>query len=110
MDRRAAASASRLGIRRIDLYQIHQPGRLLRTDAVMRSVRRLQRARMVAEVGISNGSLPAWNAAERALGSRVLSNQVGYNLVERSADLDLLPFSASHDHFVLDHSPPTPSL
>src|SRR5216683_634420 len=105
MDRRAAASASRLGIRRIDLYQIHQPGRLLRTDAVMRSVRRLQRARMVAEVGISNGSLAAWNAAERALGSRVLSNQVGYSLVERSAERDLLPFAASNGRFVIAHSP-----
>ena len=105
MDRRAAASASRLRTHRIDLYQIHQPGRLLRTDAVMRAVRRLKRARLIAEVGISNGSLAAWNAAGEALGSRVLSNQVGYSLVERSAERDLLPFAASNGRFVIAHSP-----
>jgi aryl-alcohol dehydrogenase-like predicted oxidoreductase len=105
VDRRAAASANRLKTRKIDLYQIHQPGRLLRTDAVMREVRRLQRARLVAEVGISNGSLGAWSAAEKALGSRVLSNQVGYNLVQRSAERDLLPFAASNGRFLIAHSP-----
>src|SRR5262245_50872099 len=105
VDRHAAASASRLRTRRIDLYQIHQPGRLLRTDAVMREVRRLQRARVVAEVGISNGSLAAWRAAEKALGSRVLSNQVGYSLVARSAERDLLPYAASNGRFIVAHSP-----
>jgi aryl-alcohol dehydrogenase-like predicted oxidoreductase len=105
VDRHAAASASRLKTPKIDLYQIHQPGRLLRTDAVMRGVRKLQRSRLVAEVGISNGTLTAWKAAERALGSRVLSNQVGYSLVERSPERDLLPFAASNRRFVIAHSP-----
>src|SRR5262245_97020 len=105
VDRHAAASARRLGTHSIDLYQIHQPGRLLRTEAVMREVRRLKRARLVAEVGISNGSLAAWNAAEKALGSRILSNQVGYSLVARSAERDLLPFAASNSRFVIAHSP-----
>jgi len=105
VDRHAAASASRLRTRKIDLYQIHQPGRLLRTNAVMREVRRLQRARLVAEVGISNGSLAAWRAAEKALGNRVLSNQVGYSLVERSPERDLLPFAESNRRFIIAHSP-----
>jgi aryl-alcohol dehydrogenase-like predicted oxidoreductase len=105
VDRHAAASAWRLGTPRIDLYQIHQPGRLLRTEAVMREVRRLQRARLVAEVGISNGTLAAWHAAERALGGRVLSNQVEYSLLARSAERDLLPFAASNGRFVIAHTP-----
>jgi aryl-alcohol dehydrogenase-like predicted oxidoreductase len=105
MDRHAAASARRLGTRRIDLYQLHQPGRLLRTDRVMRAVRQLQRARLVTEVGISNGSLAAWSTAEKALGSRVLSNQVAYSLVARSAERDLLPFAESNGRFVIAHSP-----
>jgi aryl-alcohol dehydrogenase-like predicted oxidoreductase len=105
VDRHAAASAGRLGTRRIDLYQIHQPGRLLRTDTIMRAVRQLQRARLVTEVGISNGSLAAWSAAEKALGSRILSNQVAYSLVARSAERDLLPFAGSNGRFVIAHSP-----
>jgi aryl-alcohol dehydrogenase-like predicted oxidoreductase len=35
----------------------------------------------------------------------VLSNQVRYNLVDRSAEQDLLPFAASTGHVVIAYSP-----
>lgn len=103
--RRAAASADRLGTRRLDLYQIHQTGRLTRVKKVMRSVHALQRAGLVGEVGISNGSLSRWRAAEDALGDRVLSNQVSYSLVARSAERELLPFAESQGRIVIAYSP-----
>ena len=58
-----------------------------------------------AEVGVSNYSLERWSAAERALGRRVLSNQVRYNLVDRSPERDLLPFAESTGHIVIAYSP-----
>ena len=103
--RRAAASADRLGTGRLDLYQIHQAGRLTRVNQVMRSVRALQQAGLVGEVGISNGSLSRWRAAEDALGGRVLSNQVSYSLVARSAERELLPFAESQGRVVIAYSP-----
>jgi aryl-alcohol dehydrogenase-like predicted oxidoreductase len=102
---RARASADRLGTGRIDLYQVHQPGRLARQAAVMRGVRALQQAGTVGEVGVSNASLRRWHAAERALGDRVLANQVEYNLVTRAAEQDLLPFAASAGRIVIAYSP-----
>lgn len=104
-ERRARASAERLGIRSLDLYQVHQPPHLTPGAANMRGIRTLQRIGIVTEVGVSNASLDRWRTAEQALGSRVLSNQVNYSLVARSAEQDLLPFAESHDRVIIAHSP-----
>jgi aryl-alcohol dehydrogenase-like predicted oxidoreductase len=68
-------------------------------------MRALQRVRLVGEVGVSNYSLQRWRAAEDALGSRVLSNQVRYSLVDRSPERGLLPFAQSEGRVVLAYSP-----
>ncbi len=105
VEQRAVASANRLGTRTLDLYQVHQPNPLVRDGTIMRGMRALQRVGLVGEVGVSNYSLPRWRAAEDALGSRVLSNQVPYSLVDRSPEHDLLPYAAAHGRAVLAYSP-----
>jgi len=105
VEQRAVASANRLGVRRLDLYQVHQPNPLVRDGTIMRGMRALQRVGLVGEVGVSNYSLDRWRAAEQALGSRVLSNQVRYNLIDRSPERDLLPFAESTGHLVIAYSP-----
>jgi aryl-alcohol dehydrogenase-like predicted oxidoreductase len=105
VEQRAVASANRLGTRRLDLYQVHQPNPLVKDGTIMRGMRALQRVGLVSEVGVSNYSLERWRAAEHALGSRVLSNQVRYNLVDRSPERDLLPFAESTGHVVIAYSP-----
>lgn len=102
---RAAASARRLGVTRLDLYQVHWPNRLVPDAAIMRGMRSLQRSGLVGEVGVSNYSLAGWRAAEEKLGSRVLCNQVGYSLVDRSPERDLLPFAEAHGHVIIAFSP-----
>ena len=105
VEQRAVASANRLGVRRLDLYQVHQPNPLVRDGTIMRGMRALQRVGLVGEVGVSNYSLDRWRAAEQALGSRVLSNQVRYNLVDRSPEQYLLPFAETTGHLVIAYSP-----
>ena len=105
VEQRAVASANRLGTRQLDLYQVHQPNPLVKDGTIMRGMRALQRVGLVREVGVSNYSLERWRAAEHALGSRVLSNQVRYNLVDRSPERDLLPFAESTGHVVIAYSP-----
>jgi aryl-alcohol dehydrogenase-like predicted oxidoreductase len=105
VEQRAVASANRLGARRLDLYQVHQPNPLVRDGTIMRGMRALQRVGLVGEVGVSNYPLDRWRAAEDALGTRVLSNQVRYNLVARSPERDLLPFAESHSRVVIAYSP-----
>jgi len=103
--RHAKASAARLGVGLIDLYQVHQPNPLVRDATIMRGMRTLQQAELVTEVGVSNYSLRRWRAAETALGRRVLSNQVRYSLVNRAPEADLLPFTADGLHVVIAYSP-----
>jgi aryl-alcohol dehydrogenase-like predicted oxidoreductase len=105
VEQRAVASADRLGVRRLDLYQVHQPNPVVRDGAIMRGMRALQRVGLIGEVGVSNYSLERWRAAEDALGSRVLSNQVRYSLADRSPERELLPFAESRGRVVIAYSP-----
>ena len=105
VEQRAVASANRLGVRRLDLYQVHQPNPVVRDGTIMRGMHALQRVGLVGEVGVSNYSLERWRAAEEALGGRVLSNQVQYSLVHRSPERDLLPYAQATGHVVIAYSP-----
>jgi aryl-alcohol dehydrogenase-like predicted oxidoreductase len=105
VEQRAVASANRLGVRRLDLYQVHQANPVIKDGTIMRGMRALQRVGLVGEVGVSNYSLDRWRAAESALGHRVLSNQVRYSLIDRSPEQDLLPFAESTGHLVIAYSP-----
>jgi aryl-alcohol dehydrogenase-like predicted oxidoreductase len=105
VEQRAIASANRLGARRLDLYQVHQPNPVVRDRTTMRGMRALQTVGLVDEVGVSNYSLARWRAAEQALGGRVLTNQVRYNLADRRPERDLLPFAAQQGRIVIAYSP-----
>jgi aryl-alcohol dehydrogenase-like predicted oxidoreductase len=105
VEQRAVASAERLGTRRLDLYQVHYPGGVVRDQPIMRGLRALQNVGVVGEVGVSNSTLDRWQNAERALGGRVLSNQVRYSLADRSAELDLLPFAEHNGRVIIAYSP-----
>jgi aryl-alcohol dehydrogenase-like predicted oxidoreductase len=105
VEQRAVASASRLGTRRIDLYQVHWPNPLVSDGTIMRGMSALRRVGLVGEVGVSNYPLARWQATERALGGRVLSNQVRYSLADRAAEKDLLPFAAEAGRVVIAYSP-----
>ena len=104
-EQRAVASANRLRTGYLDLYQVHQPRHIVPSGTILRGIRALQKAGMVSEVGVSNASLDRWRAAEQTLGGRVLSNQVGYSLITRSAERDVLPFAESHGRIVIAYRP-----
>ncbi len=98
-------SLERIGIDMIDLYQIHWPNPVVPITQQMEGMRRLQRAGVIDEVGVSNFSLARWRAAEDALASPVLSNQVQYSLVARKPDADLVPYAQQNDRLVIAYSP-----
>ena len=105
VEQRAVASASRLGTRLLDLYQVHWPNPVVSDGPIMRGMSALQRVGLVGEVGVSNYPLARWQAAEEALGGRVLSNQVRYSLADRAPERDLLPFAAAAGRVVIAYSP-----
>jgi aryl-alcohol dehydrogenase-like predicted oxidoreductase len=103
--RSARASAGRLGVSTIDLYQVHQPNPVVRDGTTMAGMRDLQDAGVVADVGVSNYSLGRWKDAERALGRPVLSNQVQFSLAHAGPLEDLVPFAAAEGRVVIAWSP-----
>ena len=68
-------------------------------------LRAVRQAGLVHEVGVSNAALDRWRAMEQELGCRVLTNQIGYSLVTRSAERDLLPFAESHGRVIIAYRP-----
>jgi aryl-alcohol dehydrogenase-like predicted oxidoreductase len=105
VEQRAVASANRLGVSRLDLYQVHQPNPVVPDTVIMRGMRTLQRIGLVGEVGVSNYPLARWKAAEEALGSRVLSNQVRFSLAAPGPADDLVPYAERTGHVVIAYSP-----
>ena len=102
---RARASARRLGVERIDLYQVHWPNPVVPIAETMRGKRSFQDDGVVGEVGVSNFDLARWQAAERALGRRVLSDQVQYSLLARGPERDLVPWAEAEGRLVIAYSP-----
>jgi aryl-alcohol dehydrogenase-like predicted oxidoreductase len=102
---RARGSARRLGVDRIDLYQQHWPSPMFPPTATMPRMRKLVERGLVAHAGVSNHSLAQWQAAEKAFGGQVLSNQVRFNLLDREPERDLVPWAKENGRIVIAYSP-----
>lgn len=105
VEQRGVASARRLGVQWLDLYQVHQPNPVVGDPTTMRGMAALQDVGLVGEVGVSNYGLARWRRAEAALGRRVLSNQVQYSLVRRDPEHDLVPHAEEQGRLVIAYSP-----
>lgn len=102
---RARASAQRLGINRIPLYQVHQPNPVVPDSVIMPGMRDLLDEGVIGAAGVSNYSLARWQAADAALGRPVISNQVHFSLAHPQALDDLVPFAEQQNRVVIAYSP-----
>jgi aryl-alcohol dehydrogenase-like predicted oxidoreductase len=104
---RAVQSARRLGVRELDLYQVHWPNPIVPLPSTMRGMRALLDVGLVRHVGVSNFPTGWWRRAERSLGAPVLSNQVQYSLACRRPDRTggVLGYAQANDRFVIAYSP-----
>jgi aryl-alcohol dehydrogenase-like predicted oxidoreductase len=102
---RWAASARRLGLSRIPLYQVHQPNPLVPDSVIMPGLRSLLDEDRIGAAGVSNYSLARWRAADAALGRPVVSNQVQFSLARATPLDDLVPFAERENRLVIAYSP-----
>jgi aryl-alcohol dehydrogenase-like predicted oxidoreductase len=109
--REAEASLKRLGLERIDLYQIHwpawkgqpegaSPGSI---EEAMTALMALQREGKIRRVGVSNFNAEQM-ARARAIGP-IVSLQPPYSLVVRDAESSNLPFALRNGIGVVVYSP-----
>ena len=83
------ASLERLGVSTIDLYQIHWPFTLLKTNDLMDALAQAVRAGKVRAVGVSNYSAAHMRKAYARLARHdipLASNQVHYSLLHRKPE------------------------
>jgi aryl-alcohol dehydrogenase-like predicted oxidoreductase len=109
--REAEASLKRLGVERIDLYQIHwpawkgqpeqaSPGSI---EEAMLTLTNLQREGKIRHIGVSNFDARQITRA-RALGT-VTSLQPPYSLLARDVETSILPFAQRNQIGVIVYSP-----
>ena len=102
---RERASARRLQVDRIPLYQIHQPNPFVPDSVIMPGMRSLLDSGDIGAAGVSNYSLDRWKKADAALGRPVISNQVQFSLAQPSALEDIVPFAEQENRIVIAYSP-----
>ena len=102
---RERASARRLQLEHIPLYQVHQPNPVVPDSVIMPGMRDLLDRGAIGAAGVSNYSLSRWKQADAALGRPVISNQVSFSLAHPDALDDLVPFAEQENRVVIAYSP-----
>ncbi|MGA8328383.1 MAG: aldo/keto reductase [Mycobacterium sp.] len=102
---RERASARRLRLKQIPLYQIHQPNPVVPDSVIMPGMRELLDSGAIGAAGVSNYSLSRWKQADAALGRPVVSNQVHFSLAHPRALDNLVPFAEQENRVVIAYSP-----
>lgn len=103
------ASLSRLGTDYIDLYQFHTPDPLTPIEETLAALDDAVRAGKVRYIGHSN--LSGWQIAEAEFtaraqgGTRFISSQNHYNLLDRRAELEVMPAAEAYHLGVLPYFP-----
>jgi aryl-alcohol dehydrogenase-like predicted oxidoreductase len=101
--REAEASLRRLGVERIDLYQVHWPADDAAIEEYWAAMAGLQQEGKVRAIGLSNHNLAQLAAAEAI--THVDSLQPPFSLIRREAASELIPWCAAHQTGVIVYSP-----
>ena len=104
--RSCKASLRRLETDYIDLYQVHWPNPSIPIAETMKAMERLVAEGKIRHIGVSNFSARQTQEAQEALSkSSLASNQVEYNLLDRSIERDLLTYAEKARITIIAYSP-----
>lgn len=99
-------SLKALGIKRIDLYQIHWPNPSIPIEETMRAMERLVDEGKIRHIGVSNFSLRELKEAQAAMKKHeIVSNQVEYSVVSRQPEKELSGYCRSEKVTIIAYSP-----
>ena len=102
----ARASARRLGVEVIDLYQIHGPNPSIPIGETVGALERLVDEGLIRFIGVSNFSADQLKAAQDAARRYpIVSNQIRYNLFDRDVAEDVLALCQETKVTVIAHTP-----
>lgn len=96
-------SLRRLQTDRIDLYQVHWPDASVPIAETAETLARLVKAGKIRAIGVSNYSTEQMDLFRQA--ALIHTVQPPYNLFERAAESDIIPYAKKHGIAVLAYGP-----
>lgn len=101
----AEGSLKRLQTDYIDLYQIHWPNPIVPIEETLKALEKLIKDGKVKHIGVCNFSLGRLKDIQKVSNSPIVSLQTEYNLLERSAEQGLLPYSEKNKITIIAYTP-----
>ena len=99
-------SLKRLGTDWIDLYQLHVPSDKVPVEETIAAMEQLVDVGKVRFIGVSNFSVPQLQRALKATHKYpIVSNQMRYNIVDRTIEGDLLEYCQANGITIIAYSP-----
>lgn len=99
-------SLKKLGVKTIDLYQLHWPDQNTPIAETMRAMEELVKEGKIRYIGVCNFSVDELRAANEALKSNeVVSNQVEYSMLIRDPEKDVIDYCRKDSITVIAYSP-----
>ena len=99
-------SLKRLKTDHLDSYMVHWPSETVPMEETMSAMERAVTDGLARHIGVSNFSVAQLKEAARHLKrARLEILQTEYNLLQRAAETDLIPYCRSHDIMVISYRP-----
>lgn len=99
-------SLKKLGIKTIDLYQLHWPSLTVPIEETMKAMETLVEQGKIRYIGVSNFNVKRTIAAQEALKkNEIVANQVEYSPLERGIEKNIVPFCQKEKITVIAYSP-----
>ena len=102
----AERSLTRLKTEYLDLYQVHWPNPKIPVCETMAALEKLVQDGKILNIGVSNFSkLQMIEAQQCLVTTKIISNQVEYNLFDRFIENDIYPHCMSNNSTLIAYSP-----
>jgi len=103
----AKRSLDRLGLKEVDLYQVHWPNPMMSLRGTMREMERLVKEGKVRHIGVSNFNVKQLEAARSYLSREdVVSNQIHYSLLHRKPETEgMIEHASKEGVTIIAYSP-----
>jgi diketogulonate reductase-like aldo/keto reductase len=102
----AKRSLKRLGLNQMDLYQLHWPNPKIPISETMKAMEKLVKDGLTRHIGVSNFSVEQMKEAQESLShEKIVSNQVEFSLVDRSAEVGILQYCQKEGLTLIAYSP-----
>ncbi len=98
-------SLQRLGTDAVDLYLLHWPSKEHPLEETLAGLQDCMKRGLTRYIGVSNFPTPLLDEARKLGFEHLYTDQVEYSLLERRAEISLIPYAREHNMTLMAYSP-----